>query len=427
MVKAMPPVPILKGCLIPGVKPKEKQNSPRAVPNRNPVDLLFIKDMAKTINNLYGKLIEFDTLYAAYLKARKGKRLSLSCMKFERDLEGNLIQIQNDLIWGTYKTGRYVRFDVFEPKRRKVAALEDFKDRIVHHAICAILNPIYDARFIYDSYACRVGKGTHAGANRTQAMMRECVARYGKLFALKADISKYFASIDHAILKSLIRRKISDTRMLAVIDEIIDSYSEYGRPGKGLPLGNLTSQLFANIYLDALDQFVKNKKQEKWYIRYMDDFVVLHPDKQHLQALRLDIQVWLGEALELSTNHKTGVFPVSIHNGRGLDFLGYHLWPDRRRLRKASLKRFARRLRKLQRQYAAGDIDSRQIKQQIACWSAHARHGDALSALNSILQKHPFIRSDHGRPNRAANPRRVGARRNQATQGPSVRRSRNRL
>ena len=382
--------------------------------------------MAKTFNNLFEKLIDFETIFLAYKNARKGKRETDACIIFERNLEENLIELQNELIWGSYKMGGYFYFDVHEPKKRHVAALIDFKDRVLQHALCDVLNEVFEPRFIFDSYACRDGKGTHAGADRAQKMMRECLAQHGQVYALKADISKYFASIDHEILNRLIRRKITDQKILAIIDGIIDSYHTPGCPGKGLPLGNLTSQLFANIYLDALDQHVKNVKREKWYVRYADDWVVFHHDKLHLRALRIELQIWLGIELKLSTNHKTMVFPVSSTNGRGVDFLGYHLWPDRRRLRKSSLKRFARRLRKLQRQYAAGEIDSKQIKQQIACWAAHARHGNALPALNSILQKHPFTRRKHGKPNRAANPRRVGSRRNQAPPRTRIRRSRNR-
>lgn len=380
-------------------EPKEQQNGTRVVHTRKPVRQINFMKMAKTFNNLFEKLVTFDSLYAAYLEARKGKRESVSCLVFERDLEGNLINLQNELIWGQYKTGKYFRFDVYEPKKRKVAALEDFRDRVLHHALCNLLNPIYEARFIHNSYACRVGKGTHAGADKAQEMMRECLGRHGKLFALKADISKYFASIDHEILKNLIRKKISDKKILSITDEIIDSYCEPGRPGKGLPLGNLTSQLFANIYLNELDQHIKNTKQEKWYIRYMDDWVVLHHDKRHLQALRLELQIWLGVELKLSTNHKTMVFPISQSNGRGLDFLGYHLWPDRRRLRKASLKRFARRVRRLQRDYSEGNIEPPEIRQQLSSWTAHARHGNALPALNSILRKSVF-RKNYGKSNR---------------------------
>jgi len=351
--------------------------------------------VAKTLTGLFEQIIGFDALHAAYLRARKGKRRSGPCLDFERDLEGGLIQLQNELIWGEYRTGGYRYFEVLEPKRRRVAALNRFRDRIVQHALHAVLEPIWEARFISDSYACRPGKGTHAGAARAQAMMRECLRRHGALYALKADISKYFASIDHGILKALLRKKIADTKILALLDDIIDSYHEGGRPGKGLPIGNLTSQLLANVYLDQLDQFVKCRRREAFYIRYMDDFVVLHPDKRHLHAVRLDIERWLGDHLALSTNHKTGVFPVAPRHGQGLDFLGYHLWPHKRRLRKASLKRFARRVQRLQRHYADGRVDHAAIKQQLASWVAHATHGDALPAVRAILAKASFRRSTH--------------------------------
>ena len=349
--------------------------------------------MAKTIGMLLEQVISFDALHAAYLRARKGKRRSRPCRTFERDLEGNLIQLQNELIWGEYRTGPYRYFEVLEPKRRRVAALSDFRDRVVQHALHAVIEPIYEARFIHDSYACRPGKGTHAGALRAQAMMRECLRRHGTLYALKADISKYFASIDHGILKTLLSRKIADARIIALLCDIIDSYHEEGCPGKGLPIGNLTSQLFANVYLDQLDQFVKCRRRETFYLRYMDDFVVLHPEKIHLHALRLDVERWLGENLALSTNHKTGVFPVAARRGRGLDFLGYHLWPHKRRLRKASLKRFSKRVRRLRRLYAAGLIDHPSIKQQLASWLAHAKHGEAIPAVRAILAKSSFRRS----------------------------------
>lgn len=349
--------------------------------------------VAKTYTGLFERIITFDALYQAYLSARKGKRKSWACRHFEKDLEGNLIQLQNELMWGEYRTGGYRYFLVHEPKTRQVAALQDFRDRVVQHAIMAVIEPIWESRFISHSYACRVGKGTHAGANQVQAMMRECLRKHGKLYALKADIRKYFASINHAKLKLLLRKRIADQALMNVLDNIIDSYSEYGRPGQGLPIGNLTSQLFANIYLDDFDQWIKCRRQERWYARYMDDFVVLSHDKQHLHALRLDAERWLGDNLALETNHKTGVFPVAHQCGRGLDFLGYHLWPDRRRLRKASLRRFKRRVRKLQRDYAAGTANLADIHQQLNSMIAHARHGDAMPVIKKTLNSAIFRRA----------------------------------
>ena len=312
------------------------------------------REMAKTYNGLFDQIVSFDALHSAYLSARKGKRKSWPCRHFERDLEGNLIQLQNELIWGQYKTGPYRSFYVTEPKRRKITALQHFRDRVVQHAVVTAIEPIWEARFIGHSYACRPGKGTHAGANKAQQMLQACLRQHGKVYALKADISKYFASIDHEILLALLRKRIADERLMVVIENIIRSYSEPQTPGKGLPIGNLTSQLMANIYMDAFDQWMKCRRRERWYIRYMDDFVVVHPDKRHLQALRIDVERWLSDSLSLSTNRKTGVFPIGRTGGRGLDFLGYHLWPHARRLRKASLRRFGRQLKQWQALYACG-------------------------------------------------------------------------
>lgn len=349
----------------------------------------------KTHNGLFEQIITFDALHSAYMRARKGKRKSWPCRTFERDLEGNLIQLQNELIWGQYRIGGYRSFEVHEPKTRTITALTEFRDRVVQHALMVVLEPLWEASFSAHSYACRLGKGAHAGADYAQGMMRACLRQHGKLYALKADVRKYFPSVNHAALKRLVRRKISDRRVLTLLDNIIGSYSEPGTPGCGIPIGNLTSQLMANVYLDALDQHVKCRLGERWYCRYMDDFVVLHPCKQHLQALRLTLEAWLDRELHLQLNHKTAVFPVAVRHGRGLDFLGYHLWPRKRRLRKASLKRFKRRVRRLQRQYAARTVGFTDIRQQLSSWLAHARHGDATPAVSKYLQAHPFRRANH--------------------------------
>ncbi|MCK7542963.1 reverse transcriptase/maturase family protein [Marinobacter bryozoorum] len=372
--------------------------------------------MAKTYNGLFEEIITFESLYGAYLRARKGKRKSWPCRHFEQDLEGNLIQLQNELIWGKYQTGPYRSFYVTEPKRRKITALKLFRDRVVQHAIVGAIEPIWERRFIGHSYACRPGKGTHCGAATAQRMLQQCLRKHGKVYVLKADISKYFASIDHDILLSLLRKRIADARLMSVIEDIIRSYSEPESPGKGLPIGNLTSQLFANLYLDAFDDWIKCRRRERWYVRYMDDCIVVHHDKRHLQALRIDCQRWLSDNLDLATNRKTDVFPVAHHGGRGLDFLGFHLWPDGRRLRKASLRRFRRQVRQWQSLYESGDIDLSDIRLELHSWANHAKHGDALPAVAAILNQSPFRRhpDDSRRPNvrrrnSSRNPRRVGA------------------
>lgn len=348
--------------------------------------------MAKTYKGLFDQIIQFDHLYNSYLSARKGKRRKSPCRIFEQDLEGNIIAIQNDLIWGSYKTGGYKEFYVHEPKTRKVVALHLFRDRVVQHALMKIIEPIWESRFISDSYACRINKGTHKGADKAQSMMRECLRAHGKIFALKADIRKYFASISHDSLKRLLRHRISDDKTINLLDGIIDSYSEPFSQGVGLPIGNLTSQLFANIYLDHLDQWIKFNKREVWYARYMDDFIVIHHNKAHLQALRFDIERFLSDRLQLETNDKTSIFPVAHQNGRGLDFLGYHLWPNARRLRKQSLKRFKRRVSFLQSKYLNHEIGIKEIHEQLGSMIAHAKHGNAQNAVQRVLDNAIFRR-----------------------------------
>lgn len=349
--------------------------------------------MAKTYNNLFPQIYSFEALHAAYLRARAGKRDRFEVQRFEQDLEGNLIQLQNELIWGQYQIGTYRPFKIYEPKERNVAALP-FRDRVVQHALVAVIEPLWERRFIADSYACRPGRGTHLGADRAQAMLRQVKREHGKVAVFKADIAKYFQSIDHAVLKGLLRRRIACKPTLALLAHIIDSANVlHGTPGVGLPIGNLTSQLCANIYLHELDEFVKHGLREKHYARYMDDFIVVHPDKAHLQRVRLQVESFLDQRLHLRTNHKTQVFPLALLHGRALDFLGYRIWTTHRRLRKSSINRISRTLRTLQRQYAAGRISLDRVSQSVTSWVAHAMHADALGLRTRLLDKFCFTRS----------------------------------
>lgn len=348
--------------------------------------------MAKSYNNLFPRIYDFEALHAAYLRARAGKRDRREVQQFEHDLEGNLIQLQNELIWDQYKIGTYRPFKIHEPKERQVAALP-FRDRVVQHALVAAIEPIWERCFIADSYACRRGRGTHLGADRAQAMLRKVKREHGRVCVLKADIAKYFQSIDHAVLKNLLRRRIACRRTLALLDHIIDSAGAlHATPGVGLPIGNLTSQLCANIYLHELDTFVKHELRERCYCRYMDDFVVAHYDKMHLQRVRVQVEAFLARHLRLRTNHKTEVFPVATLRGRALDFLGYRIWPTHRRLRKSSIGRITRTLRRLVRQYGQRRVDLARVRQSVMSWIAHAMHADALGLRIRILSRFRFVR-----------------------------------
>lgn len=307
----------------------------------------------KTHTHLFDQIADLDHLYQAYRTARQGHTMAGSHLRFAEDLGTNLATIRRRLLAGTWRTGPYTHFVVHEPKRRQIAALP-FADRVVHHALHAVIEPIWEARYIHDSYACRVGKGTHFGIDRMQHMIRSCTDVHGRCYALKADIAGYFYSVDHATLKRLVRRHVACTRTLVLIDEIIDS------PGGtvGIPIGNLTSQLFANIYLHHLDRHVKQDRRERWYARYMDDFAIFGPDKDHLHDLRRHLEAWLADELRLSLNHKTQVRPVSDAPSHRLDMLGYRIGPTVRRLRKTTLRRMHRGIRAAHTGVLRSDFDA---------------------------------------------------------------------
>lgn len=314
------------------------------------------------------------------MKARRSKRFQDDVLKFSFNLESNLIQIQNELIYKTFRTGQYRYFWVNDPKKRLVAALP-FKDRVVQHALCNIIEPLFEERFIYDSYACRVGRGIHAGADRVTQFLRTTQRKWDRVYCLKADVSQYFPSINHIILKTIIRKRIACPDTLRLIDEIIDSGGDGADCPRGLPIGNLTSQLWANVYLDQLDHFVKEVLQEKYYVRYMDDFIILGSNKQHLWAIKREVEGFLANKLDLRLNSKTGIWPIS----QGIDFLGYRIWPTHRLIRKSSIRRMKRKLKAFKRKYQEGKMDMDKINATIQSWLGHVSHADSYNLRKKLL------------------------------------------
>ncbi|EPX9362298.1 reverse transcriptase domain-containing protein [Aeromonas veronii] len=332
---------------------------------------------------MYDQIIAFDNLHSAALRCLCGKRSSPAALRYMQRLEERLHNTHNHLLHGSYQPGGYEEFYVYEPKQRLISAPR-FSDRVVHRAIVDVLEPVIDQRFIFDSYACRKGKGVHAGADRVQHWMRIVKRQRGDLFCLKADISKYFASIDHARLKAILRRHIHCGRTLALLDAIIDSSP--GAPGIGIPLGNLTSQLFANLYLNELDRYAKHDMGIRHYARYMDDFIVLHHDKEQLRRWRARIEAFLWSSLRLTTNSKTQIFPIGTESGRALDFLGYRIYPTHRLLRKNSIKRIRYKLRQMRRKVAAGQLTPADCWPSIQSWQAHAKHANTWRLRRSLFQ-----------------------------------------
>ncbi len=288
----------------------------------------------KAHSNIFENAFTFENLLAAYMRARRGKQGRHEIANFGWRQEAKLLVLRQELLSGTYTHGAYRHFIVSDSKRREISAAP-FRDRVVHHAVVAALEPLFERGFIYDTYACRVEKGTHAALARFERFAR--VSRY----VLSMDISKYFASIDHAILFSLLKRKIRDARMLELCRLIIASTE--ASPGRGIPIGNLTSQLFANIYLNEFDQYAKHTLRLSHYIRYMDDIAVLSDDKKELHEVKDAAAVFMREHLGLVLHpRKVQVMPLAT----GVDFLGYRIYPYHRLLRKSTVMRFVARLKR---------------------------------------------------------------------------------
>jgi RNA-directed DNA polymerase len=334
----------------------------------------------KRLKRVYPLIYAFDNLYVAYLKARRGRRYDSDVLMFTEHLEEELLSIYHELESGTYRTGRYRFFTVREPKRREVAALP-FRDRVVHHAISNVVEPFFDRGFIAHSYACRPGKGTHAGADQLTAWLRALGGRGIEPYVLKADVSQYFASVDHGALISILERKIACHRTLKLLGHIIGSA---GKEGKGIPIGNLTSQLFANIYLNELDQFVKHGLRVRHYLRYMDDFIVLHEDKVRIRQWEYDIACFLRDTLKLELNTKTRIYPAA----QGIDFLGYRIWKTHRLLRKRSIRDMKQKLERFRRQYREQQISLDRINASVRSWTGHARHANTYNLRRRLFAEY---------------------------------------
>jgi RNA-directed DNA polymerase len=358
----------------------------------------------KTYKNLYPQIHTFANLYWAFRAARCGKRDRAAVAGFEFDLERNLWRLQEELSGQTYQPGPYTNFYVYEPKRRLVSAAP-FRDRVVHHALCRIIEPIWESRFIHTSYACRLGKGTHRALDQAHAWVK----RYRYVF--HGDIVKYFPAIDHQVVRGLLAKHIADGQTMWLIDQILnsgvgvqaaetpltlfpgDDLLALTRP-RGLPIGNLSSQFWANVYLHELDMFAKQQLRCPAYLRYMDDFLLFSDNKQELNQWREAIRDFLATELRLQLHpRKSVVFPVRT----GLDFCGFRLFPTHRRLRKSSVRRFVQRFRRQRAAFQQGDLTFEAMSQSVHCWIAHAGHGDTWRLRQRIFDDYPLGKPDVAR------------------------------
>lgn len=333
-----------------------------------------------------------ENLWEALRKAKKGKRGNPEVAAFEYDAEEHLVRLREELLAKKYSPGPYRSFFIQDPKRRLISAAP-FRDRVVHHALCNVTEPILERTFIGDSYANRKGRGTHTALNRAQAFSRHFQ------YVLQCDLRQFFPSIDHEILYGIFTRKVADSDALWLIDTILaggrgvleDQYTMVYFPGddlfavnrpRGLPIGNLTSQLWANLYLNELDQFVKRQLGCRGYLRYADDFLLFDHEKRRLWAWKDEVRRFLAGLRLTMHERRSTVYPVK----NGIPYLGFTIFPDRRRLRRRNGLAFGRRLRHWHRCVAKGEMTVGDLLSRIRGWIAHAEHGDTWRLRSSLLR-----------------------------------------
>ena len=351
-------------------------------------------------DGLFERIATFEALSAAVLRAVAGKRRVPGPAAFLANLETEVLTLERELLAGTWRPGGYISFEVREPKRRMISAAP-FRDRVVHHAVHAAIAPVFERGFIAHSYANRVDKGTH-----------RAVARYEHLrdrhrYVLRGDIFRYFPAIDHDVLKADLRRRIRCRRTLDVLDRIVDGsngqepvhlyypgddlFTPYERR-RGLPIGNLTSQLFANVYLDRLDHFVTEVLRAP-YLRYVDDFALFADDEAQLAG-------WLERVEAFLARRRLSLHPVKTYvaaTGTGATFLGFELFPGgRRRLPESNVRRFRNRLRGLRDRWRVGTVGRAEVEQRVGAWVAHAAHADTWRLRRAIFRDGWF--APRGRP-----------------------------
>lgn len=340
----------------------------------------------KTYKNLHEKICSFDNLILAWRKARKGKAKMSYVIRFESNLTENILKLQEELKNETYFPQPMKTFILRDPKTRRISK-SAFRDRIVHHALCNIIEPIFEKVFICDSCANRIGKGNLFALKRFYNFIKK-VSRNGQIlpnkfkdfnyvagYCLKADIRHYFQEVNHDILIKIIEKKVADKRVILLIEKILKN----GFAEKGMPLGNLTSQFFANVYLNELDYFVKHQLKARYYIRYVDDFVVLHVSKKQLQIWKQEIHNLLKKLkLELHPE-KSKIIPLS----RGVDFVGFRNFYHYKLLRKRNIRKMICRIE----QFKEGIISKEKILESFQGWNAYAKWADSFRLRREVVKK----------------------------------------
>jgi len=324
----------------------------------------------KAHRNLIERIASPENMELAFKRTACAKRMSFGYLEFKEYKSLNLARLSQELLEGRYQVGKYKQFYVFEPKQRLISALE-FKDRLAQHALMAVVGDIFEAMFLPNTYACRVGRGTHAGVRYIQSELRKAPI---PTYYLKTDYSKFFPSVDHTLLLAMIKRKIGCARTLSIIKQLVI-------PGNvGIPIGSLTSQLFANVYGSQLDNFIHHELKHRRWARYMDDVVILGNDPDKLRDDFKRIEVFSKDNLNLSIS-KWECASVN----RGINFLGYRVWPTHKLIRKDSALRAKQKIKRF-----IEYNETENLTKFLASWRGHAGWADTHNLFNWLDKKYDY-------------------------------------
>ena len=327
----------------------------------------------KRINHLIASIADPDNLRLAFWKASKGKRHTQQVLTYQADLDANLELLRGQILRGIVEVGDYHYFKIYEPKERQICA-SAFREQVLHHALMNVCHHYFDRQLIYDSYASRTDKGTYAAIERAKKYTKQY--RY----FLKLDVRKFFESIHHTVLKAQLRRLFKDSTLLSIFDQIIDSYAAH--PNRGLPIGNLTSQYFANQYLSSLDHFIQENLRSNAYVRYMDDMILWSDDKIDLKKAKKAIEIFVEQ--DLLTTLKPSLLNYS---SCGLPFLGYSIFPNTMRLKQQSKQRFIRKAQAIDAKYHTGEWSDTHCQRHILPLLAFVRKGNTTGFVQVFYIK----------------------------------------
>lgn len=346
--------------------------------------------MPKKIKNLFFEKLTFEKLMQAHYRAKKHKTYKNEVIKYELNLENNITNLCNNLADGSYRLGKYFTFKVFEPKERNIQALP-YKDRIVHQwYVEEFIKPYIVPKFISTTFACLTDKGTHKAVCEVQRQMRIFKRNFGDFWILKCDIKKFFYSINPCILFDIMKKYISDSNLLNLTQILI--FNGAINPNQvGIPIGNYTSQFFANIYLNELDQYVKRELKIKYYTRYMDDFVLLLKSKSDCILVKKKIEDFLHINLKLELNDKSRYYPYKM----GVNFCGYRIFTTHRLLRLSSKKKIKKNVKKWNHQYKKNCLNISHTLQSLNSWLGHSNHCNSYKLQQKILNNCDFLYSSN--------------------------------